>query len=273
MVKKIRKVLLPSLACSVALVSTAFAYNFTPKEYAGNVDKSSPAVVSPGPWFVGVSAGVAWPGLPNSATVPNGFPFAPPQNLDLFSIQVPSAAATWALNVGYRWVRSTAFFPLMSLALRYAHINAFNASGLIEVASDPLYTNYSYSAKISPNIFTLFGKIDIYNFHSFLPYISLGLGESWNTFTNYTQQGINDTYSQPGTQFGDNTTARFTYNFGVGIDYLINPRSTLSLGYEYADLGKVISGNGTQLWSNTSLSMGDLTSNTVLLGINYQLPT
>lgn len=270
--KRIKKVLLSSLALSIVFVSTAFAYNFTPKSYAGNSDHFSHAV-SPRPWFIGISAGVTWPSLSKgSTTVPNGNPVPPPYNVDLYTVNTPNTAATWSFYVGYRWVRSCEFFPIMSVALRYAHIFNFNISGTIDQYSVPGQINYNYTMNVSPNIATVFGKFDIYEFHSFAPYVSLGLGESFNSITNYTEQAMSGTIPRVSPGYGDRMVGDFTYNLGAGLDYFLNPRTTFSLGYEYANLGKIMSGDGVSTWSGTALSFGTLTSNTILLSAFYQLP-
>jgi len=224
-------------------------------------------------WFVGASAGLVWPQLGESNTsVLNGNDAQAPYNSDLYSIdKTPGSTNDWSLYAGYRWDRSQQILPHYSVALRYEHLSRFKIEGTVDQYSLPDFVNYNYHLYGSSNIFSAQGKVDLYDFHSFDPYLTLGLGTANTTVEGYKESpysGI-DARISPGYQ--NNSASHFTYSLGLGLDYFITPKITASLGYEYADLGNVKSGDGTSTWSGSSLSFGRLTTNTVLLSVFYQL--
>lgn len=225
-------------------------------------------------WFVGAQGGWIWPNLSNSSTtVFNGSNVPAPNNSDLYTISKhPSTDQTWGFYAGHLWTRSSSYFPFYSLAFRYQRVNTANITGTVDQYSLPNFVNYNYNLHLSSNIFSLLGKFNIYQYKHFSPYVSLGIGESSTQITGYTETaaaGIIPRVS-PGYQGQDNSN--FTYSAGVGIDYFFNPQLWASLGYEYAYLGTVNTGKGTAAWSNQSLSLGKCRSNSVFLGISYQLP-
>lgn len=223
-------------------------------------------------WFVGASAGLVWPQLGESNTsVLNGNDVQAPYNSDVYSIDTPNNTQNWSLYAGYRWDRSQQILPHYSVALRYERLSKFKIEGTVDQYSLPDFVNYNYHLYGSANIFSAQGKVDLYDFHSFDPYLSLGLGAANTTLEGYRESpyGGIDARISPGYQ--NHSMTHFTYSLGLGVDYFITPKITASLGYEYADLGNVKSGNGTSTWSSDSLSFGRLTTNTILLSVFYQL--
>ncbi|MCX7125227.1 MAG: outer membrane beta-barrel protein [Gammaproteobacteria bacterium] len=267
MIKKIGVLVLLASCASVAFA------DFTPEAYVQHPNSFSRR----DNWIVGGSLGVAWTGLGDSSTtVPNqtvdGIS-APP---DLYSIQSPSSTAAFSLFAGYQWRTLRKLFPDYTVAFRYQHLDSATASGTIDLYSFPGFTDYDYSVDASSNLFSLFGKVDIYEYYSFAPYVSLGLGIADNTLDSYKEtpySGIDQRNNNPnGPNYASGSTDSFMYDLGFGVDYFINPRLSLSLGYEYADLGSLSTGTGVLIWENQKLSLGDLTTNTVLLSLFYQLP-
>jgi opacity protein-like surface antigen len=131
--------------------------------------------------------------------------------------------------------------------------------------------NYNYQINASSNIFALLGKVDLYDFHSFDPYLTLGLGVANATLKGYQESPESGIIARVSPDYQSHTSSSFTYSLGLGVDYFITPKITASLGYEYADLGNIKSGDGTSTWSGSSLSFGKLTTHTVLLSVFYQL--
>jgi len=227
-------------------------------------------------WFIGASAGLVWPHLgANSTSVANGLDYLPPPaNYDLYSInRTPNTTGSFSFYAGYRWDRPSRIIPHYSLALHYEYLSQFSINGSVYQQSQvPSTAIYSYSYDCSSNIFTLLGKIDLYDFHSFAPYLTFGLGIASTALEEYLESYLGgDSAARVNPGYQSKTSANFTYSLGMGVDYFITPKITASLGYKYADLGNVKSGSGVSDWSDTSLSFGKLTTNTVLLSISYQL--
>jgi len=206
-------------------------------------------------WFLGVGGGLTFSTLQNNSIyIQNGSPTAPPPyNLDTFSVASPSSAGTVDFFAGYGWKRPGEFFPDISLAARYQYLTSFNITGTIDQYSLPITVNYNYTLNNSANIFTLFGKFDIVEFHSFAPYVSLDMGMACDTLENYSEQSLAGVHLPRIYGYGSNTAYNLTYGVGAGLDYFLNRRFSLSLGYEYDNLGTVSTKNGIGLYSGQSL--------------------
>lgn len=226
------------------------------------------------PWFLGASLGWAWPSFSkNSTSILNGSNQPSPSNSDRYSIRSPSSTSNWTIFTGYRWSRKATWLPFYSLALQYQHLSRFKTQGTIEQYSLSNFTNYSYRMYGQADIFSLQSKADIYQYRSYLPYITLGLGVACNNLTGYGETPTSGITPRENPNFKAKTTNNFAYTFGLGIDYLLQPSLILSLGYEYANLGDAKTGYGkASSWSNDLLKFGRLSSSTVMLSASYQLP-
>jgi opacity protein-like surface antigen len=223
-------------------------------------------------WFLGLEGGSVKPSLDNSTTIPNGSSTSPPNNVDYFSIGTPDRTTESAVLAGYRFVHKGRFFPSTSLAVRYQHINTFKVTGMIQQYSLPSFTNYDYKFYVSSDILSLQGKATIVQMGPFSPYISAGVGQANNNFSNYTEQAVSGVTPRLSPDFNNHTTTNLTYNVGVGVDWKITRKLSASLGYEYANLGRVKSGTGAQDdWNGDSLSFGTLKTQTVLMNVTYQI--
>ncbi len=225
-------------------------------------------------WFLGASIGAAWPSLENHTTVANGSPQPKPYDYDYYTVKHSSATKDWSFYLGYRWLRDQAkWIPQYRVALRYQSLSTFRVSGTIEQYSLPDFVNYTYHANVYSNALTLFGKLDIYDFHSFEPYVSFGFGQANNQFSTYAEKPYPDIIARDNPAFHNRRSTNFTYDVGAGLDYIINKKVSVSLGYEYTNLGGIRSSAGTgPNWYGTALSLGNLSSNALLFTVFYQLP-
>ncbi len=241
-------------------------------------------------WFVGIDGGAVWPILNDKTTISNNTGFPSPNDIDTYTINAPNVTGAGSLYFGYRWERpsgslpwlkSSAWLPYYSVGLRYQHVDGFNVNGDIqEFSLEP--SSYSYQLKVSGfDVFSAFAKVDIYEWKKFAPYISFGIGTVGNIkVSDYSETPINGTTQPRNSPAFQNHSLPYNFMFtvGTGLDYFITPQLWASLGYEYADYqGDITTGNGTSNsiigdWRNESLSLGNLTSNTVLLGLSYRLP-
>lgn len=245
---------------SFFFASVVFA-DFTPEVYVDHPDR----FFHQKNWFAGGSVGVTTGSVSyGSITVPSGQAGYP----DLYSINSPSAGGLFSLYGGYRLgTTSRPYLNNISVALRYQYLGGSTISGTIDQYSLPDYVNYNYSIDVSSNVISLFAKCDVYQFDQFAPYISVGFGEAFNIVNNYSEQALSGVTSRNSPAYG--ASHNFTYNAGLGLDYNLNRRLLVSLGYEYDNFGNIKSGNGVSTWSSDSLSFGTLTSNMVLFSMFY----
>jgi opacity protein-like surface antigen len=95
---------------------------------------------------------------------------------------------------------------------------------------------------------------------AFTPYVGAGLGMAWNH-----TKGTGTVIATGATQDYHRTTDSFAWNVGAGCAYTLTSNWSLSAGYRYVDLGKVVWGDGT-----AQLTSKDITSHEVLMGLRYQ---
>lgn len=221
--------------------------------------------------FLGADGRWAWTHADTNTNVPNGSTAQPPYNADLYNIDSRHSRGSFSLYGGYRFAVVNKNVPDFKLALRYQHLGNFKINGMIEQYSQPKFTNYNYNLHLSSNAITLQGTFDLYHFDAFSPYISAGIGLSFNRLASYNEQAVPQVIPRISPQFQTRTTHDVTYNLGLGINYQINHRAWTSLGYEYADLGKAKTNKGVGAnWTKESLSLGNLKAHSLVLGIFYQ---
>lgn len=223
-------------------------------------------------WFVGFSGSATWASLnQSSTTTPNGSSAPSPYDNDTYSINSNDTNSSWSFFAGYRWQRESNFIPHYSLAIRYLYTTQFTIRGDVEQYSLPDFTNYSYSIEADSESGLLQGKMDVYDYHGLEPYLSFGLGIASNTTNNYNETAYPGIIARNSPDFQQSSSTQFSYNVGVGLDYLLTDRFTVSLGYEYNNLGKLISGNGTSTWANNDLDFGNISTNSLIMSITCQL--
>lgn len=228
------------------------------------------AIDSHNGWFFGAEIGGALPQLKNSTTVFNGSTQPAPNNVDLYSINEPGSTPNYSLYFGYHFVRLSQSFPYFNLALRYQHLNSFKVKGTVEQYSLPAFVNYNYSLNAYSNVYGLFGKLALYQFHRLAPYISAGIGLAQNRTNNYTEQATSGVTPRTSPDYSGAYLDNLMYSLGIGLDFQINRQVSASLGYEFSNLGKIKMGHGNgDFWQGQTLSLGTLKTNAILLSINY----
>ena len=64
--------------------------------------------------------------------------------------------------------------------------------------------------------------------------------------------------------FSSTNEAHFIYSLGTGVDF-VHQDAMVSVGYEYQQLGQVVTGSGAGSWSGQQLRFSNLSSHNVLL--------
>lgn len=148
-----------------------------------------------------------------------------------------------SLSGGYVWSRSSQWLPFTSLGLNYSYFFTGKAEGTIEDYSEEEDANYTYKYNLTHQTLYLQGKIDLVRWQRWMPYISSGLGGSWNRISNFNEQVLTDvdsTHENP--QFPSKTTTNFSYSLGAGIDYIFAQNLWGSLGYRFDRIGYIKTG-------------------------------
>ena len=226
---------------------------------------------TPASWFVEADAGDSLTFHPGMMSVDNGSGLPPSTNVDHYSM-TRHFQPLLGFQVGRRWTREEEWIPFYNVGLRYQHLFNQNLSGDITQYSLPEFNNYTYQWGVSFEVLSLHSKVDIMKWEHLLPYVDADLGVSFNHQTKPYQEtpkiGITPRIS-PG--YTASHQGQFSYTLGVGLDWEVNSQVILSAGYDYQSFGQLSSGQGQSTWAGRRLNSGNLTSNTVLMGLTYLL--
>lgn len=171
---------------------------------------------------------------------------------------------------GYSWFQNKPWFPILSLGLEYSYFFPFNVNGQIEQFSLPQFTNYDYGYKLRTQQINLIGKAHLYRWEQFLPFVLAGIGNAWNTVSNYGETALPGITPRVSPGFTRATQTNFVYILGIGLDYAFNKNFLLGLSYRYDNFGRAHSGNGESTFSQVDLSLQNRSYvNSLLLNLRY----
>jgi opacity protein-like surface antigen len=195
---------------------------------------------------------------------------------DHYRHQSISSDPTFYFGGGYSWDRQSDWFPRASLELQYSYVSSVTVKGSIDQYSLPGFTNYSYQYDMQ--FYNVLGvaKLDIYNWHGFMPFIIGGAGFANYATSNYTESpaaGITPRVS-PG--FTPDGGTNFAYSLGLGLDYAWQTDWMFHLEFNHQSLGTINTGKGadyaslTGNYSNESLK-NTVSANTYTFGVSYYI--
>ncbi|MDQ8038801.1 MAG: outer membrane beta-barrel protein [Rickettsiella sp.] len=189
--------------------------------------------------------------------------------LDQYNSPKVNQVMMGALSGGYVWSRRTAWLPFTSLGFEYSYDMPAKVKGVIEEFSDPEQTNFKYKYKVDHHNLRLIGKADLYRWQNLMPYVSAGMGVSWNRFSDYSEQAISELPSpRPNPAFTNKTESNFSYSLGTGLDYIFNKNLWGGLGYRYDHFGWGKTGDTNAEFADKSLK-NTSRAHTIILSLRY----
>lgn len=233
-----------------------------------------PSPITEANWAGGLDIGLQRPTMNSQMTIQNNSGFPTPYDTDIYLTQKINQGFI-GLSVSRLWQRRAAFFPAASLGFRYRYMLPMNVGNqVLTQYSSTLYENYDYTWKVSSNVLTAQGKLDLMQFNltpisTIMPYISAGFGVTANQAASYSETAKPEITPRTSPAYAPKSNNNFTYNVGAGLDLKATSHLIFSLGYEYQNLGSISSGFGASSWSEMALNLGTLSTSAVLLGFSY----
>lgn len=132
----------------------------------------------------------------------------------------------------------------------------------------PQFDNYRYQYQIENARVLAKGKLFLYRPYSVIPWISGGIGVSFNRAYNFNSEPL-IFEALPSPNFTNNTTTSFAYTVGAGIQKELNEHIQYGIGYEFADWGKSALGNASGQTMNSGLKLNHLYTNGLLINFTY----
>ncbi|WP_010598091.1 outer membrane protein [Rickettsiella massiliensis] len=172
------------------------------------------------------------------------------------------------ISGGYIWRFNSLLFPTASVGLEYSYMPEISIRGNIYDLNDrDQPPGFIYQYNVSHTSLRLIGKMNLYCWKSFMPYVEIGVGGSWNYMNEYKEKTMEFPRMIP-TTFQDSKKFAFSYSATIGIDYRSNQNFILSVGYRYDNFGLNETGLAIGQYKNNHLNE-TLNSNTLLLTGRY----
>ena len=219
-------------------------------------------------WFATLGAGGQYPNWLSDMKVQNGSVFSAPHNLDVHTIKSQGQVVT-EIAAGYRWTTSNEIIPAYSLEFLWEYGFNNNLGGTITQYSQPEFLNYNYQWYVQSNLLLAAVKLNIFQYKTLSPFIRGGIGGAINTANDYKEIALPGVTPRVSPGFTDNSSSQFAYQLGLGLDLVLTPKIFTSFGYNYQNLGQVVSGNGLNTWSTEKLTLGSYHLNEFLITIHY----
>lgn len=235
---------------------------------AGTLGRVSPASLLPHDWFVTVEGGAAWPYIHKDLFVANGAPIASGLGYDHFTGNSPDNGMV-SVQGGYQWIWGCAWFPGISLALRYQHFFTNSVQGYIDQYGLILFRNYQYSFDISADLISIYSKLDIFYVDKFFFFVDAGLGAASTRAGNFSEVPLTNVTPRVSPAWQNRNQTNFSYTVGAGMDFFLTPKITLTAGYDFQNLGRMHLGNGVGTWSGTELGIHNYKANVIYGGVTY----
>lgn len=190
--------------------------------------------------IIALTGGIAWasPGVSQSFT----------DDDSLYDYDIGDSSQTvglWGAFVGGEFFISRDMS--IQAGLSYYQTGNFEVEGTVTQGVDPGSSEiYNYEYSIISRQILIEGKLLGSFINNWIhPYISVGLGASFNSVHDY--DAVVDTpfpFATFTPQFDGNTNISFSYNLGFGVDFDVATFMRLGLGYRYTDLGQANLGDG-----------------------------
>ncbi|CAM4442735.1 MAG: hypothetical protein LEGION0403_FIIPPAGN_00129 [Legionella sp.] len=247
----------------------SLAFVFSSPTFSQDTEKNvEPFWSSTGNWVVSFGAGVQYPQWNDLMRINNTPNSLTPRSNNLFSTRNQSEPVI-GLALGRSWQHDSVWFPAYSFSAVWKYFFRTNIGNRILNNSGPELANYKYDWDLTANMLLASAKVNLFQYKKFSPFAHAGIGSSFNRTSRYKERAPAGVTPRVSPQFSNFSTSEFTYNVGAGLDLLLTPQWTLSVGYSYQDLGQISSGPGKGTWSNQSLNPGSYHSNEVLVSVSY----
>ena len=154
--------------------------------------------------------------------------------------------------------------------LAYYNTNDFDVSGVVHPNSDITVSEWGFNYQVKNQRFMWENKLLAQLNDYFSLYGLAGIGVGITEASGYHESPLDATTSRPNPAFGDNTTNALSYSFGLGIDLMLYEDLSVSLGYQFSDLGEIELGNlQAPNTSSQTLEKDNIPTNEVILALNY----
>lgn len=176
----------------------------------------------------------------------------------------------WGAFVGVDIILDIAQLYRWQTGISYYQTQLFDVDGIVYEYMDPEAGNlgFNYSVRNQRVLFEnkFLRKINnIFNF-----YFLVSLGANFNKASGYNEVSIEPT-SLVNPYFEENTATSFSYSLGLGVDLNLAKAWSLSLGYQFSDLGKIALDTFENQVTDDHIQSSSTNTQEILLALTYFL--
>ncbi len=246
----------------VALSSVARAADM-PVEYPPIIEAPEPMpLAAVGGWYLRGDIGYKIYEAPKGSL--SSMPWGTTGNGGKMGDEKMLGAADIGVGVGYKFND----YLRTDLTLDYETPAKFKGSFYCALAPCTGQWRASESVKITAYSALANVYADLGDFHGLKPYVGAGAGASYLR-TSDVKSGMIDT---DGTYPDSKGKWNFAWALMAGVEYPINDRLSLDLGYRYLNLGDAETGSATDSGGNVAhINYEDITAHEVRVGLRYYL--
>ncbi len=210
-------------------------------------------------------------GFSNDAGQSKNFPILNPITDEFYNYDSDHSTQTVGLFGGFLGLEHEIKTNLsIQVGLDYTQSSPFTAKGsFVQGADVASQDTFSYDYSIITRQILAEGKL-LYTTHQFFhPYVTLGLGSSFNKAYNYrTDVPSNLTLTR---MYTNNSSTSFSYMAGLGMEVDVHPHTRLGLSYRFTNLGKTQLGKANigGVPVSGTLSQSNFYDNEILLNLIY----
>ncbi|MDI9819344.1 MULTISPECIES: outer membrane protein [unclassified Legionella] len=229
--------------------------------YAGGTSANTAS----GRWYLGGSMGASYPEVTKNQYAPNGDGWPD----DRYISHNPNSSVLVSLTGGYTWFTQRDWLPSYSVGASYTYYFPNTVKGTIQQYSLAQFENYNFQYQLKRQTVLAVLKATIFQYRRLMPFISAGIGSSFNQMGNYIESPVSpDITPRVSPHFENNRHSHFSYTLMAGIDYLVNANLWLGAGYRHGYFGDAQTGYGKSGYSTDYLK-ARVTDNAVVININY----
>lgn len=215
-------------------------------------------------WYFTYGVGLVRPEINSNATVNNNSGASSPFNKDIYTSSKSNSTA-FLLEIGKYWDIPGIGLKTFSLGAQYQHFMPTDIGKNITQYSSPDFLNYHYSLDLEANILMMNGRVTLFSWKNFSPFINVGAGLSQLITSGYSETALRGVTARTSPDFKRNTNYYFAYQAGAGISWEFNQTFFASINYIYQPLSGIQTDNGDEAWSNRKLDFGNTYASSVFI--------
>lgn len=218
--------------------------------------------------YVSLAVGLAKFDIPSAITIRNGSFYTNGMANDRYDTH-QATKTTASLTTGLIFPHQSSWISQVWLGLSFQHFAKQDMGGNISQYALDQFKNYQYQWYRQVNTLMLVSRAVLPLTHHVDSFAQLGIGAATINMTGYQEQAANGIASRISPAFTDHHHLKATYAAQAGLQKSISDTMQISLAYQYQYFGRLNSGQGSGLWSQSLLSLKNVNAHMAMIGLTW----